>query len=840
MAIFTAIYSAIAGALYATAIALGIGGTLAVGIAAYGSFALTAALGMSLTRLVIRTLTPKAPGRTGNGSRVQLPPATDNKIPVVYGRAYVGSAITDAYISPDLKTMYYVCAISEYCDTTPGSTITFGDIYYDNKLVTFDGVDGSKVISLTNNSDPVQVDTKINGFVNIWLYSNGSDNPYNTATPAYNIMPTWTSDMSMDNCAFAIIRVKYSTDAGTTNLGGLQVELINSVDRPGDVFKDYMLNARYGCGIPPAQINDAAITALNDYSDELITYVPVEGGTATQERYRINGPISTGDPCLTNLQLIADACDSWLQYNEITGQWTPVINQSYTDYTTTASLFVINSDNLVSGIDINPIDLNETFNSVEVKYPNTNIRDQVDIQKIELSTFAPEVLSPNEPDNKLVVELPLVNNAVQAKYLALRKLLQSREDLIITYQTDYNGIQVSAGDVVKVTLSQYGWTDKLFRVANVVEEKYTDGNLGTRQTAFEYNETIYADNSIQDFIPEMNTGLADPNILSAPGTPTFTTVVITTGTIDNFTVNSVVPALGSILYMDFNYGSTSTTANHILYRTQQQADGTPFANSSTVSVTVNDLPTGDYYWSTTARNNQAGRTSTSSVVFNWQGQFVVGGATPATGSITPSSFPPDLKPVTLVPTIPVGGTEGDVILLESGNYEIYRYTGSTWTAAVSAVNITGQITETQIANNAVTTNKILLGAVSQTSGTQTTNTITLANATTTTITATTITSDGVNPIQILAICDGATTFALPVAGTSTTRVGLFRGNTEIVGYTYQNIQDPWQFTRYFNDAQSTGTYTYSIRVNANIDPLNTGTLVRDVYYSGLQVQQLKR
>lgn len=767
MAIFTAIYTAIASTLFAVATALGIGGTLAMGIAAYGAFAATVAIGMSITRLIVKTFTPIAPGRTNNGTRVQLPPATDNKVPVVYGRAYVGSSIIDAYISPDLKTMYYVCAISEYCDTTPGSTITFGDIYYDNKLVTFDGTDQTQVISLTNNSDPVQIDTKINGYVNIWLYSNGSDNGYNTATPAYYVMPTWTSDMSMDNCAFAIIRVQYSTDAGTTSLGALQVELINSVERPGDVFKDYMLNARYGCGIPLAQINDTAITALNNYSDELITYIPVGGGSATQARYRINGPLSTGDACLTNLQLIADSCDCWLQYNEITGQWTPIINQSYTDYTTTASLFVINSDNLVSGIDVNPIDLNDTFNSVEVKYPNTNIRDQVDIQKINLSTFAPEVLSPNEPDNKLVVELPLVNNAVQAKYLALRKLLQSREDLTITYQTDYSGIQVAAGDVVKVTLSQYGWTDKLFRVANVVEEKYTDGNLGTRQTAFEYNDTIYADNSIEDFVPEMNTGLADPNIIDYPGIPTFTTATITTGTIDNFTVNSVVPNYGSVLYMDFNFGTTSTTNQHVLYRTLQQADGTPFVNTSSVSVTVNDLPTGDYYWSTTARNNQAGRTSTSSAVFSWPGQFVVGGVNVAPGSITTSSFPPNLRPIQIVNTLTISGTQGDVVLLDNGDYQLYRYTGSTWTSALATTSLTGQITEVQITDDSISAPKIQANAVTATNilaGSIIAGKLAVNSVTATNIASLAVTAEKINVTTLSAITATIGTFKTASTG----------------------------------------------------------------------------
>jgi hypothetical protein len=77
-----------------------------------------------------------------------------------------------------------------------------------------------------------------------------------------------------------------------------------------------------------------------------------------------------------------------------------------------------------------------------------------------------------------------VNNYVQAKFIAIRRLLQGREDLIITLKTDYSGIQVEAGDVIRVTNETYGWTDKLFRVSNVIEEKDSEGNLFASFTGF--------------------------------------------------------------------------------------------------------------------------------------------------------------------------------------------------------------------------------------------------------------------------------------------------------------------------------------------------------------------
>ena len=609
----------------AAAVLTAVGLTTATIVGALVYYGVQAVLYLALAKIISNRLGRVGTGAQDIGARIQLPPATDNKLPVVYGKAWISPVITDADISADNKTMWYVCALAEVTDTTAGSSYSYGNVYYDGKQVTFDNIDTTKVVSLTTNSDPVQVDTKINGYINIYLYKNGSDGTtsgVNTYLNAYDVVPKWDSTYTMNNAAFAIVKIVYNTDAGTTNLSTLQVELINSLDKPGSVIKDYFLNTRYGCGIPLSRIDTASLDALDTYSDELITYVPVGGGTATQARYRINGPINTGSTCLDNLQYLADSCDSWLQYSELTGLWRMVINQSYTDYTTLGQLYHLTDDNIIGGLNIAPIDLNESYNQVELQYPNTNIRDQTDTQLLKLSTIAPEVMSPNEALNKLIIQLPLVNNAVQAKYLGVRRLLQGREDLAITVQTDYSGIQVTAGDVIRVTFSKYGWTEKLFRVSTIGEEKYPDSTLGARIQAFEYNDSIYSDNAVQDFVPEENTGVADPNILSAPTTPVVATTPLANGAIASFTVAANVPTTGTVLLMDYNYGLDSNVANHQLYTTVAPSMGEQFVADTPTEITVTDLPADTYYWSATARNKTVGVISSNSAPYTWVGPSV--------------------------------------------------------------------------------------------------------------------------------------------------------------------------------------------------------------------------
>lgn len=615
------------------------GGTALV--ATIGKALVTAAISIGVSRLVAKRANVPADAGGDGGARIQLPPATTNKLPVIYGTAFVGGAITDAMLSTDQKTMWYVVALAEVSDDQGGGggnyTFDLTKCYYDGKQIQF-GVNGAVTGLITNTSTP-QVDTRCNGFLYVYLFPNGSGPGVNTGgyTAAQILSTTngvpaaqaWGAGQTMTNCAFAIVKVIYSTDAGTTGVGQLMVNMTNSLTKPGECILDYMLNSRYGCALPLASIDTASLTALDAYSDELINYKPVGWNPGdpygSQARYRLNGPLDTGQNCLNNLQFLVDSADSWLQYSELVGKWKVVINKKYDGYPDPSGLYLVDSSNLIGGIEVSPIDLNETYNQIEVAYPNTNIKDQTDYYIIDLFDEDPQLLSPNEAINRLNVTLPLVNNAVQARYLAARRIYQSREDLVIAFRLDFSGIQVEAGDIIRVTHEVYGWTDKLFRVNTVAETKDEGGNLYADIQAFEYNDQIY-DDIVQDYVPAFNTGLSDPNVISEPGAPTIAQSTNTDGTITSFDVTSYVPDQGLVLYMDFNYGNTSNVLQHRLYRTIQQSNGAPFINSDSantvytnVSVNVNDLVSGNYYWSVTARNNTAGKRGNSSAVINWAG-----------------------------------------------------------------------------------------------------------------------------------------------------------------------------------------------------------------------------
>jgi hypothetical protein len=74
----------------------------------------------------------------------------------------------------------------------------------------------------------------------------------------------------------------------------------------------------------------------------------------------------------------------------------------------------------------------------------------------------------------------------------------------------------------------------------------------------------------------------------------------------------------------------------------------------------------------------------------------------ASGAVTQTQLASNLKMVQVVSSLPTSGqVVGDVVYL-TGDTKLYRWNGSAWTAAVSALDIAGQITAAQIASGTIT------------------------------------------------------------------------------------------------------------------------------------------
>lgn len=605
--------------------------TTVLGLTA-GTFAATATafvINMAVSAIITKAFfTPEQPsggGLAGDspnpGNRQQIPPATDNKLPVVYGQAWLGGTITDLSISSNNQELYYVLSICEV--TNNGSdTITFGNVYWGGKRCNFASSTSPDVVSLTDESTGT-TDSSVNGKLQIYLYRNGSNTPVRGSQNAIQVMQTsgltytWDANKLMTNCAFAIVHISYNSDAGLTGIQQTKFQVTNSKYAPGDCFRDYLTNEVYGAAIPLAQVDTASLTALNAYCAQSFSYTNASGGTSSQVRFRFDGVLNTNRSIMDNLQDMASSCDALLKYNEITGQWA-VITQSST-YTVAMDL---NDSNMVSAIQITPLDIAASYNVIECKFPDNSNQDAFNSTTFDLQEIDPTLLFPNEPVNKNSVSLPLVNNDVRAQYIATRMLKAGREDLQVTVQINFEGIQLEAGDIVTLTNTNYGWAAKLFRVMKVTEKFASDGAVTADLILTEFNAAVYDDTPITQFQPSPNTGIPDPLVFGNIPAPTVGASYPTAAN-PLFLVNITASSQGIIQYAELWYSAFATpTANQLIFAgtTEIQSNGTPYAPSSALpAVTLANVPAGTWYFFSRMVNSLGTSSfSPASTAFVWK------------------------------------------------------------------------------------------------------------------------------------------------------------------------------------------------------------------------------
>lgn len=580
------------------------------------------AIGLGLSSLVRNNNDNAAKSTTVStprGSRQQISPATDNKLPVAYGDSYFAGTITDVQLVNANKEMYGVLALCEKTGdifstnvSVPASrtlsSITIDDIYISNQRVTFKA-DGTTVDYTTDETGVV--DTNLSGLVGIYLYKGNSNDPMlpcqtGTVTPiagtvppvAYSVMPGWDNTYTMDNIIFAIVKMNYDPSKGARTIPQVKFHVRNTMNKPGDVLHDYCTNLLYGAGLDESMVDATSITALNSYSDELVTYAPY----AAQKRYVINGLIRTTENVLNNMEKIAASAGSNIAYDVSTGKWSVFINKA------TAKTLDFNDSNILGQINVTGSNLDSYYNQIEVQFPYAVLKDQFNFVRVELPGA---MLNTDEQPNMYQLTHELTNNVVQASVLANLDLRQSREDLIVTFNTDYSKYNVQIGDVIGITNTVYGWTAKLFKIIRLKKNESDSGELTIELTGQSYNADVYTVEPISDFIPLLGVGNSLPS-LSPIATPNAPTVVsnTTSGTTitsqPSVTITGTVP-VGVVTEMEFWYTNEASEPNddlrnYTLLGTMRAENSGPFTIGATPSFKTVLLASGDYYFKVRAVN----------------------------------------------------------------------------------------------------------------------------------------------------------------------------------------------------------------------------------------------
>ena len=218
--------------------------------------------------------------------------------------------------------------------------------------------------------------------------------------------------------------------------------------------------------------------------------------TIVENLFAINGVISTDKSVMQNLNALCTAAGAWMTYDISDGKWSVVINR------VGSSVASFNDTNIIGGINVSSTGVNELYNSVTIEFPHKDLRDQTDY--IDYDIPAGDRF-PNELDKRLNISLDLANDPIQAGYIASAELKQSRVDKIIEFRTDFSKLGLKAGDLIDVTNSIYGYTNKMFRITKMQEED-AEG-LVISITALEYDANVYSTDGLIRVLREKKTGI---------------------------------------------------------------------------------------------------------------------------------------------------------------------------------------------------------------------------------------------------------------------------------------------------------------------------------------------
>lgn len=473
----------------ATAIAV-YAGTIAAS-AALGYFAVTFAVTVGIS-YVSSALAPKPRGisagafRTETGYQVAgIGAAQDHA--VIYGQTRCGGVVVYKEATDNNKFLHMVVAIAGHeCEEITS-------VYLNDEILTLDG-DG-------NATAP----SKYNGYVRVIKHL-GTDDQVADATLISESDGLWTSDHRLQGICYAYIRLQFNADSFPNGepaisflVKGKKVYNPNTEttawsENSALCLRDYLVS---DYGLATNDIDDTLFASAANVCDENVSLAA--GGT--EKRYTTNGTFVTSSQPKDIIDDLLRAMGGTIWYAQ--GKW----RIKAAAYTT--PLVSFNEDDLRSGIKIHTRhSRRDNFNTVRGVFRGAETNYQTsDYPEVTSSTF---VDVDGGDKNVIDFDLGFTNTSTRAQRIAKIALYRNREQLTVSAAFGMKAFQVQVGDIIKLTNTRAGWTDKTFEVVNWSFQPQGDQGLTVHMDLREISSGVFDWNAEESAFEQNNTILADP------------------------------------------------------------------------------------------------------------------------------------------------------------------------------------------------------------------------------------------------------------------------------------------------------------------------------------------
>ena len=279
-------------------------------------------------------------------------------------------------------------------------------------------------------------------------------------------------------------------------------------DNPALCVANFLTDAEFGLGVPASKIDWADVVTAADACDVSVV-VPNSG---TQKRFTANGVIFATDSYRASLNKLLSSMNGNLFYSNGTYRIKAGVYE--------APSISLDEDDLTGAITVKTsVERGERFNTVRpiIVDPAQNHKTS-EVPQVQLTSAVSR-------DNGEVItkdaQLSFTNNSFMAQRIAHKQIQLSDQQKVISFPANLGALNVDIGDRVNVTVSELGYSNKVFRCVNWAFSDTQDGAVNL--TLLEDDAGSYADPTAGEYstttadgtITQGFRGVPDPQNLSA-------------------------------------------------------------------------------------------------------------------------------------------------------------------------------------------------------------------------------------------------------------------------------------------------------------------------------------
>ena len=455
-------------------------------------------------------------------------------IPVVYGERLIGG--TRVFISTSGTDNIYLYVALVLCE---GEINSIEEIRVDDKVVTFDGALSDNVQRNVASSDSnfFKADPNVQGSSaesTIIIEPHfGTDGQ--SASSLLSTLSDWGTNHKLSGICYLALRFKWNPDVFggiptvQAKIKGKKIVSYNSSlvaqtpafsTNPAFCLLDYLTNERYGKGLAISNIN---LQSFYDASVICETQVTPYSSASDINIFDCNAVIDTSKKVIDNVREIVKGMRGYLPF--VQGKYRLNIE------TTGSASISLDEDDIIGGYALASPSKNSKYNRVIVSFVNPARNFQVD--EIQFPPIDDSGLTSSDQHSTMKsadggfllegrFEFRTITSPYQAEEMAEIILRRSREALGLNINVGFEAFDLHVGDLVNITLSSLGFSNKTFRVLSMTFNE--DFTIGLSLIEYQASHYTWATKTVVASTPATN--LPNPFTIQAPSAVTLTDEMI--------------------------------------------------------------------------------------------------------------------------------------------------------------------------------------------------------------------------------------------------------------------------------------------------------------------------